>query len=635
MKKMKFVFLTSLVMLAGAANLSAALTYSPPTPRTGETVTFTLSPSSFPAGAISWNFGDNSPVQSGTALTITHVYVAVGSYTVSASYFTTLNAAIPHVDQATVMVTDPRQITFSPPQPKAKQAVVFTALNFYSACIRWDFGDGAIVNGSIGESHTYASAGGYTVHAYEECGATYGAAVTIAVVAKDEEPPPVTPTKPTLAVSIVSLYFAGGKADVSVAKDFAPLQAFADIQVAGTGILQWQWLVDGMAVKADTLAISFGNKFTLDSGKIPGLPTAIPGRHLVTLRFQNPKTDFSIPVITYFVALRGPAPVIRRVTPATLAPGAEYKLELKGAELTPGTEIIFPAPLALLKKATILSSTAAQATVFVAPTAAAGTKLVTVKNEYGESSGPGQVTIASPHKELPGPHRPTPTPKPLLCPDIAITEISATLLSTQLGDPSADIPHDKVRLQVTLENVGNKAVPSDFLMDFYIKKNGVKLDGRGYPIFSTSLGAPGSRFVIDDIVDSFPHGVATTYSVEAMPLYNECETANNQASLTIDETQLHPKAKQVPDRERVEASLRSSKLPDIPVEPPPAPQPPFVITTETLTVTGKTPSVLTFSPVTVTTEALTVTGKKTPLAPFTPVSVTTETLTVTGKTGND
>jgi PKD repeat protein len=500
MKKMNFVFLTLLIMMAARASLQAAISYSPPTPKTGETVAFTLSPSGAPVGAISWNFGDGSPVQSGTSLTATHVYAAVGSFTASASYIT-LNSAIPKIDQATVTVINPRQINFSPPQPKAGQAVAFTALNYYSSCIRWDFGDGevrngtateshtyanagsytvrayeecggtygaevivtvaftsprqivfsppqpkagqavtftaqnffsacirwdfgdvTIKNGAATESHTYANAGSYTVRAYEECGSTYGAEITVTVAKQDEEPPPVNPSKPTLAVSIINLYFTGGKANVSVAKDFAGLQAFADIQVAGTGILQWQWLVDGMAVKADTLAVSFSNKFSLDSGKVPGLPTSIPGRHLVTLRFQNPKTDFTIPVITYFVGLRGPAPVIRRVMPATLTPGSEYKLDLEGAELTPDTEIVFPAPLALLKKAIILSSTRAQAIVFVPPTAGNGAKAVTAQNEYGQSNGPGQVTIVT-RQKIPSDKIPSQAAKSPASPSPAIDQM--------------------------------------------------------------------------------------------------------------------------------------------------------------------------------------------------------------------
>jgi len=888
MKKIRFVILALFVIMAGAASLSAALTFSPLSPRTGETVTFTLSPSGAPVGAISWNFGDGSPVQSGTALTITHAYAAIGSYTASATYFTGMNSAIPSVDQAAVTVIDPRQVTFSPLQPKAGQAVVFTAQNFFSTCIRWDFGDGMMKNGAANESHAYAGAGTYTVHAYEDCGGTYGASAAVTVAAANVEPPP--PTAPSFAVTFASLYFAGGKTDVSVAKDSSPLQAFADVKVTGTGILQWQWLVDGMAIKADTLSVSFSNKYTLDSGQVPGLPTSIPGRHQVTLRFQNPKTDFAIPAVTYFVALKGPAPVVSRVTPSTLAPGKEYALELEGSGFTPGTEIAFPVPLAPVKKTAILSSTRAQATVFVPPTAGNGTKAVGAWNEYGKSSGPGQVTIASPvlqpapglspikgipkipPKELgnklpvitgsiscnpmyqsrtkvdyyarakiylkrgsqpisgaivkldeaiipevagtpgyyrgyslkqvqvgrefkvevtingvtharsggrvdnffaiikpvwrdtlfykqcsqfdcqwtfsngvskvnllakhcavggggisvlfdqdltadhasiptaaitdpngsveltltrkysditfeglfaPGsiigvslyaeckvnlsdapfekvpsselsappttgakpnpplqanvPEPPNPAPPAVFCTDIAVTGMKATLVSTQLGDTSVDIPHDKVRIEVVLENLGNKAVPSDFLMDIFIKKNGEQIVGRGYPIFTTSLGAPGSRFVIGDIVDSFPHGVATTYSIEILPLNNECSIANNQASLTIDEAILHPKAKQVPDQGRDKAILRSSELPNIPVEPLPAPQPPFVITTETLTVTGKTPPPVPtgpFPPVAVTTEALTVTGKTVtppPSTPFTPVSVTTETLMVTGK----
>jgi hypothetical protein len=410
MKEMKFVFLTSLIMLAGVANLSAALAYSPPTPRTGETVTFTLSPSGAPVGAISWNFGDGTPVQSGS-LTITHAYAAVRSYKASASYIK-LNSAIPQVDQATVTVIDPRQVTFSPPQPKAGQAIVFTAQNFFSSCIRWDFGDATIKNGIASESHAYAAAGSYTVHAYEECGATYGAAVTLTVAEKEVTPPPITPTKPTLAVAFLNLYFAGGKAEASVAKDFAGLQAFADIQVEGTGILQWQWLVDGMAIKTDSMAAGLAGKFTLDSGQVPGLPTTVPGRHQVTLRFQNPKTDFTIPVITYFVGLRGPAPVVSRVTPQTLAPGKEYNLELEGVDLTAGTEISFPTSIAVVKKPVIRSSRQAQVTVFVAPNAAAGTKVVTARNEYGTSEGPGQVMIGSPGGDRLGPNPPPTTPRP-------------------------------------------------------------------------------------------------------------------------------------------------------------------------------------------------------------------------------
>jgi len=378
------------VLLVAAKGLSASLSYSPSSPRTGETVTFTLNPSSPPVGSITWDFGDGSPGQSGTSLTVTHVYAAAGSFVAKATYGV-IQSAIPVTDQATVQVTNPRQISFAPPQPKAGQAVMFSAQNYFSSCIHWEFGDGTVKNGTTSESHTYANAGTYTIRAYEECGTAYGASVTVNVASQGITPP----TQPTLAVTFVNLYFAGGKAEVSVAKDFTPLQAFADIQVTGAGLLQWQWLVDGLVVKSDTMTVSFGNKYTLDSGKVPGLPTSVPGDHRVTMRFvPQPAASFAIPAISYFVAVKGPAPMVRKVTPDRLAPGSQYKLDLEGTDLTPGTEISFPAPLAVVKKAVILSPTRAQVIVFVAPTARMGARAVMARNEYGQTNGPGQVMIA-------------------------------------------------------------------------------------------------------------------------------------------------------------------------------------------------------------------------------------------------
>ncbi len=507
MKKMNYVFLTLLIMLTGTASLSAALTFSPPAPKTGETVTFSLNPSGPPGDAISWNFGDGTPVQTSSNRTMTHIYAAVGTYSASAGYSLPTHY---QVDRAMVTVIDQRQVLFSPLQPKAGQAVTFTAQNFFSSCIRWDFGDGTVKNGAAAESHTYASAGNYTVHAYEECGNTYGAAVAIAVAAKDEEPPPITPTKPTLAVAFLNLYFAGGKAEASVAKDFAGLQAFADIQVEGIGILQWQWLVDNMVVKSDTMAVSFGNKFSLDSGKIPGLPTAIPGRHVVTLRFQQPATSFTIPAIGYFVGLRGPAPVIRRVTPATLAPGKEYTLELEGAELTQGTEISFPAPLALVKKPVIMSSSRAQATVFVPPTAGNGSKAVSAWNEYGKSNGPGQVTIAVPVQtpKLPD-AKPFPGPKPPLITTVSIDWFKEQLKKSPVITGGIDCyPY----------SYGSSA--SYGQVNIFVKKGGapvsgavVKVDGNVIP---ESNNTPGHYFAEPQLALQSGHIFTTTVKIDGV-----------------------------------------------------------------------------------------------------------------------
>ncbi len=128
-------------------------------------------------------------------------------------------------------------------------------------------------------------------------------------------------------------------------------------------------------------------------------------------------------------------------------------------------------------------------------------------------------------------------PSALACPDVRVVSLRALLVSTQLGDPAVEFPHDTVRLEVTVENAGKKDVPSLFIVDVIAYRNGVRVGGLGCP---SCLGAPGSRFVMSEIKDTFPHGVKTVYSVEVPPLYNECTTANNKASLTIDEAQLHP-----------------------------------------------------------------------------------------------
>jgi hypothetical protein len=103
--------------------------------------------------------------------------------------------------------------------------------------------------------------------------------------------------------------------------------------------------------------------------------------------------------------------------------------------------------------------------------------------------------------------------------------------------PSVEFPHDTVRLEVVLESAGGVPVPSLAIEDVLIYRNGEKIYGVGCP---SCLGAPGTRAVLDKATDSFPHGAKTTYSVQVTPLYNECSTANNQASFTIDEAQLHP-----------------------------------------------------------------------------------------------
>ena len=47
--------------------------------------------------------------------------------------------------------------------------------------------------------------------------------------------------------------------------------------------------------------LSFAGTTVIDSGTVPGLPCLIPGLHEVTLSLMQPKADFAVPVIRYFV----------------------------------------------------------------------------------------------------------------------------------------------------------------------------------------------------------------------------------------------------------------------------------------------------------------------------------------------
>lgn len=108
---------------------------------------------------------------------ITHTYNAPGTYRVRAYDFNGL-ATIP-VDLSVTVQLPPRSITYSPVQPLAGAPVQFTAVNFLSASVDWNFGDGTVMNaGSVSASHVYANAGTYTVTA-RETNSQYPAVTTV------------------------------------------------------------------------------------------------------------------------------------------------------------------------------------------------------------------------------------------------------------------------------------------------------------------------------------------------------------------------------------------------------------------------------------------------------------------------
>jgi len=157
----------------------------------------------------------------------------------------------------------------------------------------------------------------------------------------------------------------------------------------------------------------------------------------------------------------------------------------------------------------------------------------------------------------------------------------------------------------------------------------------GYYVDDRLVGSRGSQESLTTLrQQGFHSGVDYTPGREGKHRYEcvldwdntlrERDKSNNRASITFEVQGM----KQLAAPRGVAGGTVPIRLPQ---------GPPFVVNSETLTVTGKAPAPTpagVFAPVAVVTEQLTVTGKvatPTPAVPFTPVTVTVETLTVTGK----
>src|SRR3989454_63400 len=148
--------------------LSASFTYSPSSPQTGQTVSFTGSVSGGSAPySYSWSFGDGS---TGTGSPGTHTYSSAGSYTTALTVKDSSTPLRTATSQKTVAVTSPPPpisvtFTLNPSSLDAGQSISFTASAFGGAppySYSWSYGDGSAGTG-LRVNHTYNSDGTYQV----------------------------------------------------------------------------------------------------------------------------------------------------------------------------------------------------------------------------------------------------------------------------------------------------------------------------------------------------------------------------------------------------------------------------------------------------------------------------------------
>lgn len=270
--------------------LVPSIAVSPAEPRAGEPVEF-RAVNFTSTSLVRWDFGDGARENDTTPPVTSHAYTIPGAYTVRAYDG---DAAAPTA-QAVVRVWPERIITFSPADPREGEEVTFRAVNFTSPVLRWDFGDGTVVTAGDVVTHAFRTAGPWTVRAYEAGGSALASKSLSLTVFPGQGP------RARFSVSFIQLRFEDGKPYKVVPRDFGSLTAFADVKFEGTGVLQAQWIVDGMPFRTVLVPLSFAGTTVLDSGRVPGLPSLIPGLHEVTLRILQPSAEFEVPVIRYFV----------------------------------------------------------------------------------------------------------------------------------------------------------------------------------------------------------------------------------------------------------------------------------------------------------------------------------------------
>lgn len=265
------------------------ITFSPPDPRAGEEITFRAL--NFRSATVRWDFGDGATANAAIQPGITHVYLTPGTFIVRAYDGGAGALSV----QASVGVLPERLITFSPADPRAGEEITFQASNFRSATLRWDFGDGSVLSAGTRVQHAFRTAGPWTVRAFDRSGSAEVAKSLSLMVLPAQGP------RARFAVSFIQLRFEDGKSYKVVPRQFDSLTAFAEIKFEGTGVLQAQWLVDGMPFKTVFTSLSFAGSTIIDSGRVPGLPSLIPGLHEVSLSLMQPQAEFVVPMIRYFV----------------------------------------------------------------------------------------------------------------------------------------------------------------------------------------------------------------------------------------------------------------------------------------------------------------------------------------------
>jgi hypothetical protein len=265
-----------------------------------------------------------------------------------------------------------------------------------TGAVVWDFGDQTQpLSGGTVATHVYPRTGSYLVRAVYPYASAIGLPATVQLPIRVADR--LGPAAP-FTISMLRVRWDDGRTDASVDQDFSPLVAYADLKYEGTGLLQAQWLVDGIPLGTFSEQLSFAGTVTLDSRRAIPLPTTGLGEHWVTLRILTPQVTFQPPLIRYFVRVASgqEAPRIDAVTPEAVRPGEEAELRVLGRNLDAQTTVSFGRGIAQVAPLRLTGPGEAVVRIFVAPTALAGSREAQASSRAGRSRGPARLRVIPP-----------------------------------------------------------------------------------------------------------------------------------------------------------------------------------------------------------------------------------------------
>jgi PKD repeat protein len=155
------------------------LNAAPNAPRVFQNVDF--SAQNFPGASLKWDFGDGTVENGGPAMN--HFFRQAGNFQVRVWE----NSEPPDaaIKLQISVAPDNRQLQVAPQPARANMAVNFTAGNFASADLKWNYGDGKIENGGPARTHVYSNPGNFQVLVWEAGEAADSALKTSVAVQPD------------------------------------------------------------------------------------------------------------------------------------------------------------------------------------------------------------------------------------------------------------------------------------------------------------------------------------------------------------------------------------------------------------------------------------------------------------------